>query len=51
VKVCGVRGQGNGVWGLWGLLIAALVLSGISEVEAAYRLVFQNGSHDRGPFL
>ncbi len=32
------------MWGLWVLLIAALGLGGVSEAEAAYRLVFQNGS-------
>jgi hypothetical protein len=39
-----VRRQWDGVWRVWGLLAAALVLGGVSEVEAAYRLVFQNGS-------
>ena len=38
------RRQVNGVWGLWILLIAALVMGGVSEGEGAYRLVFQNGS-------
>ncbi|HEX7550916.1 MAG TPA: DUF2726 domain-containing protein [Candidatus Methylomirabilis sp.] len=44
MKTGQVRRQGDGVWGVRFLLVATLVLGGVSEVEAAYRLVFQNGS-------
>ena len=42
--LAGMNRQGGGVWGGWVLLAAALMMGGVSEVEAAYRLVFQNGS-------
>jgi len=43
VKTGEVRRQWNGVWRVWVLVAAALVMGGVSEVGAAYRLLFQNG--------